>query len=271
MSVNLTALSSVTSAAGTLGNLILVKPNDNLGIQAQLPDGSTTSDSFLFNYEGENTVTLDSDITDHWAEDNKALQDQIALKPEMIQTNGYIGELNDIVPKVLQPLKTAADKLTVLSPFVPQVSATALIAFNTAKQAYDTAASVAGSAVSAWNTIAGNDVTDINGVKFQAQTKQQLAFQKFYGYWNQRQLFTVQTPWAIFNNMAIKTLRAVQDEDTRVITTFEVTFKRMRFAETINQVNGISFNGRAAAQAAGIVDHGVSTPTPSIGLGAALA
>jgi hypothetical protein len=87
------------------------------------------------------------------------------------------------------------------------------------------------------------------------QTKQQTYFQQFYGYWANRTLFTIQTPWAIFQDMAIQTLRAVQDADTRVITDFEVTFKLMRFASTqvVFEGEGVqydnnNFDGRASDQ-----------------------
>lgn len=255
--VDLSAISSAGLTAQGLANIILVNPQKNVGIKPQLKagtTGATEAKSFIFHYEGENTVSLDADITDHFIEDNTAIQDQIALKPEMITTHGYIGELTDATPEALIPLKTAADKLTTLTPFVPVLSATAIIAFNLAAQAYATALLAASAAVSAWSSVPG--VT--TGLK-PAQTKQQQAFQLFYGYYRSRQLFTVQTPWAVFEDMAIKTIRAIQDEDTRMVTDFEITFKKMRFAQTIT-TGAPQLTGRAANQAATVVDHGVSTP-----------
>ncbi len=264
MPVDLSALGNVTLTAQSLSNLILVNPQKDVGITPQLP-GNTTGDeepeAFLFNFEGENTATLESDITDHYAENNTALQDQIAIKPAMISTSGYIGELNNVVPKALALLKLAADKLTVLSPFVPEVSASALIAYNVAAQSYATAALALNTSVSAWQTISGQGS--------RVQTKQQVAFAKFFGWVNERRLFTVQTPWAVFKDMAIKTLRVVQDESTNSFSTFEVTFKQMRFANTLTIVS-LAGQGRAIDQGSEVVDFGVSVPSPDIGLREAL-
>jgi hypothetical protein len=96
------------------------------------------------------------------------------------------------------------------------------------------------------------------------QNKQQVAFQQFYGYMQSRTLFTVQTPWAVLENMALMRVHPVQDSTTRELTTFEVSFKRIRTAKT--QTTGFLssiLDGRAAAQAAGLVDLGVSSPLES--------
>lgn len=264
--VNLSSLAAATTTATALSNLILVSPQAVIGYQPQNPqssDGTTSQNppALLFHYEGEQSVALTSDITDHFVEDNTTIQDQIALRPEIITTQGFIGELNDVAPKVLAPLKVIADKLTVVDAYTPALSTTALIAYNEAVLAYSLAQNVSNSATAAWSSI--------NNGNPNVQTKQQVMFQQFYSYQKNRTLFTVQTPWAVFNNMAIQSLRAVQDADTRMITTFEVTFKAMRFASTIvanNQADPANFQGRSAQQAAGVTDLGTSTPVSSVSL-----
>ncbi len=273
MAINLSALTPITTAATALSNLILVSPQKTIGYQPQNApswkrDTTQQPPALLFNYEGEQTVALSSDITDHYIEDNTAVQDQIALKPERITTSGFVGELNDIAPAALQPLKTIAEKLTTVTAYVPQVSTTAQLAYANAFQLYQVAQNALNSAVSTWASINGTPSQSvINGSGIQTapnQTKQQIYFQQFYGYWKNRQLFTVQTPWAIFQDMAIESLRAVQDAETRVITDFEVTFKLMRFASTQlvqNQqlYDNNNFQGRAFNQGAPTVDLGTST------------
>lgn len=233
--INLTALSQVTTQATALSNLLLVNPQNDVGIQPQLINGDTqdTPPKFLFNYYGEQTVTLESDITDHYIEDNTALQDQISLKPILITGQGYIGELTDITPEALEPLRTAAEKLQTLVAYTPQLTVTAQLAYNTAFQTYQVLQLAANTAVSAWTAVASNTPGLVNSLsKFANQNKQQQAFLLFQGYWASRTLFTIQTPWAVFKNCAIQTLRAVQDQDTRVITDFEVTFKEIKIAQT---------------------------------------
>jgi len=85
----------------------------------------------------------------------------------------------------------------------------------------------------------------------------------FYGYWQSRTLFTVQTPWAIFQDMAIQNLRAIQDDSTRMITDFEITFKMLRFAAAAvagkDLYNTDAFQGRSYEQAQSEKNIGTST------------
>lgn len=297
----LNSLAPITTAATALSNLVLVSPQATLGYQPG-PNGGQNSGSvlsgltggllggpqppaLLFHYEGEQTVSLQSDITDHYVEDNTAIQDQWALKPERVTTHGFIGELNDISPKALQILKTLADKLTVINAYTPVLSTTALIAYDEAFLLYQVGANAVNAAVSAWSSINGTNgenVISSNGLQPGAfnpatasiannQNKQQVAFQQFYGYWKSRTLFTVQTPWAVFQNMAIENVEAIQGEDTRMITDFKVTFKMIR-TTTAADTNGLApiISGRAGQQASGLTDLGTSTPAPSISVGTGL-
>ncbi len=279
MSINLSALTPITTSATALANLVLVSPQKVVGYQPQNkpnPDGtqSTTQQPprFLFNYEGEQTVTLESDITDHFVEDNTAIQDQIALKPEVITTHGFIGELNDVPPPALALLKTAANKLTVIGAYTPGLTTTALIAYSEAFFLYQVASTVIDSAVAAWSSITGTgDENEIGSSGLQtfnkSQTDQQVAFQTFYGYWRNRTLFTVQTPWAVFKNMAIKNLRAIQDSESRMITDFEISFKMIRSVSTLEPQNQV--DGQLQSQSSALADLGTSSPSalnsPSLG------
>lgn len=245
------SISNLTSGISALSNLIAVTPysygingtqqttyNENSG---KFETDIISPPTFLFDYEGEQTLTLESDITDHFIENNSVINDQIALRAEIITTHGFIGELNDIPPnKILNIAQTVAQKLYVVSAYTPELSATGLLAYNEAMFAYQTIANAI-SAVGSIGSLFGKE----------NQTKQAIAFQQFYQYWNNRTLFTVITPWGSFENMAIKTLRTSQDADTRVITNFEITFKKMRFADstiTDTYAVGVDYDGRGDAQ-----------------------
>lgn len=279
MAIDTSAISNAANAAIGLSNLILVSPQATIGYQPQnypswKNDNSSQPPAILFNYEGEQTVSLSSDVTDHYIENNTAIQDQVALKPETITTSGFIGELNDVAPAALIPLQTVAEKLVAIGAYAPQISETAAIAYAKAFQLYQVGASLANSAVSSWSSLTGGGAqTVINGATTQqdivnqtnkSQTKQQIYFQQFYGYWKNRTLFTVQTPWAVFQDMIIQNLRAVQDAETRMITDFEITFKLMRFASTqsvanIGLYNSNDAQGRLLSQSSEEVDLGTSS------------
>jgi len=288
MGIDLSRLTSFTTSAKSLADLVLVSVNSQIGYQPQKSGELSVLNSapkFLFNYEQENKVNLKSEITDHYIEDNTAINDQISLMPETITVQGFIGELNNIPPISLEPiLNEAQEKLTLLSAFAPELTTAALRNYNQAFQAYQATKAVQEAGVASWGSISGSGkVNVINGSESSNdleqlrsatanQTEQQKAFQMFYGYWRQRTLFTVQTPWAVFKNMCIENLTAIQG-DTDDMSTFEVTFKLLRFASTtISQladaslIDNTAYQGRAFDQGATEVDFGTSKPETSIGV-----
>jgi len=280
MAQDLSNVANGINGALSLSNLILVSPQKTVGYQPQneptiYNNTEPQQPALLFNYEGEQSVTLTSDITDHFIEDNSAIQDQISLKPELITTHGFIGELNDVAPAGLLALQTTANKLVAIGAYEPQISETAALAYAAAFAAYQLASSLATSAVSAWSTVNGGvngqqtvingstTQSDINNQTNSVQNKQQIYFSQFYGYWKNRTLFTVQTPWAVFQDMAIQSLRAIQNAETNVITDFEITFKLMRFASTqvtlAPKLDSSNYQGRGLYQSGGVQDNGTST------------
>ena len=60
--------------------------------------------------------------------------------------------------------------------------------------------------------------------------------------------------------MAIKSLRAVQDQETRMVTDFEVTFKLIRFASTQNS-SASNSAGRALVAGTPTAQLGATAPT----------
>ena len=265
---SLTDLSSSTTTALALSNLILVAPNLRIGYQPYALPGPLETlnnlalpNAFLFNYEGEQTVTCESDITDHYIENNTAIQDQIALKPVTITTQGFIAELNDIAPTNQGSYNQIGQKLTTISSFVPVLTATAIILTQRAQAFYDNVLTSSISAVSAWESI--NNVL----LPFQVQSKQQQAFNLFYGWWAGRYLFSVQTPWQVFQNMAIQSLRPIQSAETNTITTFEITFKQIRTVQSaVAQSQSSISQNRLVEQTSALVNQGVSSPPPAMSL-----
>lgn len=264
------SLSGITSAVNGLSNLVVAVPQlvnsiKGGGYQPEPPPVQKNvfynlfvgSPALLFHYEGEQIATLKSDITDHFNESNIAIQDHIALKPETVITHGFIGELNDVLPPALAALKLIANKLTFIPGFPPSLSLSALVALNNAILLYETAQNTVGAISAAYNSAFGSTDTIIGSEGIvggfnpanlnsplnaaNPQTKQQQYFTQFYGYWKSRTLFTIYTPWAFFQHMAIESLRVIQDADTRMMSDFEITFKMIRFAS--NQSSSASFTG----------------------------
>jgi uncharacterized Fe-S center protein len=92
LSNNVNFLSSATQQA-------IVKPEDFKGIAG-----------FVFDVITLDSIELSSDITDHYIEDNTAINDHIALKPEIIRVEGLVGELKYEIPAELRQLKRSFGK-----------------------------------------------------------------------------------------------------------------------------------------------------------------
>ena len=66
----------------TLTNRYLIRPRSVSGIGG-----------FLFDYEGEENVSLHADITDHFVENNSAIQDHVARNPIHMTLRGFVAEI----------------------------------------------------------------------------------------------------------------------------------------------------------------------------------
>lgn len=255
--LDLSFLSPAQTLASTLTDLVLVTPHKDNNYRPQQDD--KYGDSIIFHYEKENNMSLASDITDHYIEDNTSIQDQIILKPETIKVRGVIGELYDNTPPDFQPAKYIIEKLAVLGSYLPELTATATAAYNQAEQVYNQASSAYDAALSAWSNVNSDAAAE------PVQTQQQSYFNLFYGYWKTRTLFSVQTPWAVFDNMAIETLELSQESETNTISEFEINFKKMRFISTSSSTGTADLlsSGRSSDQISKEKYFGFQTPEKS--------
>lgn len=208
-------------ASSAAADLILVTPDKYTGFTPSTKTRNTVG--FKFQSIGEEVLNLQSDITDHFVENNTARQDHIALRPITITVSGYVGELNDITPDALGVAQYALNKLEVLDSYLPSLTNTARRAFNMAKQVYSL----------------GEKIKDASMVAagIEIKTKQQTAFNDLYKMWQERTLFWVHTPFGQFENMAIQSLNAVQNGENKYISDFTVTFKQIRYTQVYIQVN----------------------------------
>jgi len=182
---------------------------------------------FLFDIESEAQVQLQADITDHYTEDNRALQDHIAIKPKRVTLRGYVGEVvyktsdkNGFVNKMAQ-------KLTSFSSYLPKISsaATQLQSINATGElpSFDTALKT------------GSDLYGLTKNLLNANgktAKQTNAYNYFRSLMQQGVLTSIQTPWEYMTNMAIESIMVVQGEDSTSVSEFEIRYKEIRIAKT---------------------------------------
>ena len=180
---------------------------------------------FVFDIEGSTTHTLKSEITDHHVEDNSVIQDHIAVMPLTVELNGFVGELVDIRSKEeLRDVQKVVKKLTVLNAYASNIA-------KGAKQIKDTLISKKGVDFSG----AVEDTSNLFALIKNANPtagKQQQAYLYFKAMQDQRILMSVQTPFEFIQNMAIETIIATQEEDTKDISGFTLMLKEIRTAKT---------------------------------------
>ncbi len=202
---------------------------------------------FLFDVVLDDQVSLESDITDHYIEDNTAIQDQIALKPEQVTVRGLVAELTNALPRH-NPAVRPVNPLPLVPDLFPAFSPGASQEFAAFEAEVDGASSVVTASQSLYSLY-------INKAPSQPdQTRQSSAFAYFYSLWKSRQLFTVETPWGYWTNMAILSISAKQPEETKYSSEFSVTFKKIRVARDVTVDIG-QLAGRNVGQA------GASQPT----------
>ena len=185
---------------------------------------------FLFDVKGRDELTLASNITDHYIENNSTIQDHIAIKPITIRLNGFVGEIKNTYDANTwqNVVATYAGKSTALAYLAPQLTTQAKSVYNQMERLYNLYEKANQTRKDLYNFFTGS-------ASSQTQTKQQEAFQYFKTAWKARQLFTIQSPWQTLEQMAIESLKASQDDETKYITEFEITFKQINFASTLTR------------------------------------
>lgn len=207
---------------------------------------------FVFDNDGDTTVTLQAEITDHYTEDNKSVQDHIAIKPKRVTLNGYVGELvyRDGAGDG-SPIQKTVQKLTTIGSFLPKLSAAATQATAIIQAARNGDLSLGNVSLESVNK-----VLDLWGLAKNLgpdTSKQQQAYMYFKALYEQKILCSLQTPYEFMSDMAIESIIAIQPEGTKYVSDFTITLKQIRTAGILS----------AAAKSAGSSGSGDSSdPTP---------
>lgn len=210
---------------------------------------------FVFDVEGDATINLTADITDHYTEDNSAIQDMIAIKPKKIILKSYVGELvyrNDGTSEDL--LQGAVQKLTIVNGYLPKFSA----AGSQIKEFLDGNQDT----ISFQNVV--NSAVDIYGLTKNLNPpipRQQQAYYFFKALLEQKIIVSVDTPFEFASSMALESVTATQSENSKYISDFSVTLKEIRFASIKKIINFDRIDIKdlpaiASAQASDIAEKG---------------
>lgn len=179
---------------------------------------------FVFSFLGEEEITLESDITDHYVEDNYAIQDHIAQKAIKYIAKGYIGELVNIFPNSLLSILTTVQTLNAVPGLSPVFSAQASQVYNEISSEGNQIINVIGQSQNLYNLLSNFSTT---------ANAQQNAFNTFVNFWQNRTNCTIETPWGVLYSMYVEKATPVQGESTQIISEFNITFKQIRLVTTL--------------------------------------
>lgn len=194
-----------------------------------IPNGVKQIGAFAFDYKDTEQVELDSEITDHWLEDNTAAQDHIGVKPAIVTLSGFVSELtlpHGLLAILAGDLQAATNGLTQLPIFLGTQTPGAVQAMELAISQVQSAVVQVEQTVARAAQIANVLSGLLNGP---ARNKQQTAFLQLQALQQARIIFTVVTPYQTFYNMAIEALHAVQPPDSQFWSKFTVRLKQLNF------------------------------------------
>jgi hypothetical protein len=187
---------------------------------------------FVFDIPDNESVQLQSDITDHYTESNSFLNDHIVRKPIILTLSGFVGELvyrspagvEGAVQELNNRLETVEAYAGDLTPGGVQIAGRVL--------------GQAQSAISAINQTLDKteNVIGLFDGEVAGLTLQQKAYNSLFSLWKEYSIVTVQTPWQFFRSMAIQSVSFTQNAESKEITDISVTLKEMRIAD-VKSVN----------------------------------
>lgn len=225
-----------------LVNKFIVKPKNAEGVAG-----------FVFDYEGETELSLEADITDHFAENNQVINDHIARKPARITLHGFVAELSLKKATGLTGfLESIQNRLTTVPAFLGKYTPGMVAKIQaTITQTQRVVNTVNQSIARAQNLVAQFRKA------IPGNTKQQQAYNTLAAAYGTGQLMTVSTPYAYFKQMVIERLRFTQPDETKQMSDIVITLKEMRFVEVATvTANSTTFGGRASAQRGPLTDKG---------------
>ena len=202
---------------------------ENQLIGGALFSNGESNQVFLFEKFGictQNNLSLKSEITNHYIEENAWVNDHWAISPPQYVLSGLIGELIYTVPegwaKKVESIYGAIG-LGVLSRLCPTLGSYTSSALNIARKAESVVQKYINIAKSAGGKIASFLQKDIT-----SRTNQRRVLDELENLMNNRILVNVSTPYGIYKGLAIISINVRQDQSTRFMSDIEITFQKWR-------------------------------------------
>ena len=197
--------------------------------------GHTGIAGFKFHVPQSEQIKMESDITDHFVDNNSVLQDHISRKPVTIMLNGLQGDYFYSVNKIEDTLALVTPTLSLVKQFLPKLRDITMqlhLKKTSAKYTYNQQTKQIETKIEAnkqnFNAI---DMFKIFQEMYKLKSAQTRAFFFFDAMWKSKALFSVETSWKRYDNMCIQSLTPTRDKNAD-ITEFNITLKQISRAQT---------------------------------------
>lgn len=195
------------------------------------------------------STSLEADITDHFVEDNTAIQDHIINKPKVVTINGLIGEFI-ITTEEESPAIRSSNRLQTVDLYEPQYT-------DGVKQSQR---GIEGDYQGNRDTPAEQQVNQDNAYS-QIQTAiigtgQEKAYNFLKALRDNKLLTNVLTRYEYMQNMVIQSLAFSNRRNSLDVSEVAITLKQIRFANVASTQVDAQALARADAQRRAIQDNG---------------
>ena len=245
---------------------------------------------FKFHVPRKEQITFNNQITNHYLENLEPAQDHIANEPVQITLEGFQGEYFYPVQKYEAMAALIVPTLSLIPEFMPKI-ADITKQVKSAKLAYEATASTSYTGTLTQSAI--TSATNVNGFeigggvslkdKFSAaatayqgnfnsvdlfslfqslykfKSAQTRAFFFLESLWRSKMIFSVETSWKRYDNMAILNVIPIRD-DNADITDFKVVLQQIN--RTYSKTMSINAAGRTEQQKQEEVNHGTDKGLP---------
>lgn len=204
--------------------------NDTEIIGGALFSDNKNGQILLFNKFGvcnQNNLTLKSDITQHYTEDNLFINDHWAVASPQYILSGIIGEVIYTRPTNLtnkiQDLytKSGLDTLAKLSPVLGNYTQSVLNIVTHVNSIMNRYYKITSQGLTNWKS------------KGLDKTHQRRVLDELERLMNNRILVNVYTPYGIYKNLAIISVNIRQNANTKYVSDIEITFQKWRMPNDI--------------------------------------
>ncbi len=203
--------------------------------------GQTGIAGFKFHIQEQERIELDSQITTHYVEDNRPVQDHIAHNPVMITVKGLQGEFFYSVNPIEDTLALVVPTMSLVKQFVPKVSDfvkqqkskkivdSAGKAVKTSDGGYALTGSVTNTTTTNFNAV---DLFSIFQDLYKLTSAQTRAYYFFKALYKSKALFSVETSWERYDNMVLKSMIPMRDNSLD-ISDYTLTFQQINFTQSL--------------------------------------